>query len=155
MRKIRVNWRIVRGVLAGALVVYFVYWSCTPPAGRDRNGCWVHLATFHRRIEGRVRIIDTFVDRSGVGFYLENRNLQESYDVFSDELVAMYRHGLIAKGDSIVKDSGTRSGYVVRKGKDSVYIELMSYRPECDNLPYERQIELMKKYPHSFHDWRY
>lgn len=151
----RINWRLIRGVLAGVFVFCFVYSMCTPPAGRDHNGCWVHLATYHRRIEGRVRIIDTFVDRSGVGFYLENRVLKESYRVYSDELVKLYRYGLIARGDFIVKDSGTHSGFVIRDGKDTICIELLWRRPECDKLPYERQVELMRKYPVNFHDKRY
>lgn len=142
--------RNIRAFVVALFVFIIMQALCNRPSGRDRDGCWVHVATVHRAIVGRVSIIDTLVDRSGVGFYIKNSDLKESYDCYSQDLVSCYRRGEIGIGDTIVKDSGTRVGYVRRPGKEDLYIELLTYRPECDDLPIDQQRDMMRTYPHDF-----
>jgi hypothetical protein len=64
----------IRDIVVALFSFIFMHMVCNRPSGRDRDGCWVHVATVHRAIVGRVFIIETHVDRSRTGLYVENSN---------------------------------------------------------------------------------
>jgi hypothetical protein len=53
-------------------VFILMHMVCYQPAGRHHDGCRLHVATMLQAIEWKVLVIDTLVDRSRTGRYVDN-----------------------------------------------------------------------------------
>jgi len=119
---------------------------------RDYSGCWYRFQIIERTVIGKVSLIDTVQDRSGVGFYVKNDNVMESYRVYSDTLVQMYRNGQVNVGDMIIKYPQTRYGYVVSQSGSRYYIELLDEWYSCDSMSARSRDSIIRKFPVDFSD---
>lgn len=116
----------------------------------DRSHCSYRIHLIERSFHGRITIIDTVVDRSGVGVYVDNEELGESYDTYSDTLVALYREGRLSIGDEVLKNSNTRYGYVLRSNGERMHVPLLNARVACDTLSKEERDGLKRRFPVDF-----
>lgn len=117
---------------------------------RDYSGCWYRFQIIERSIVGRIATIDTVHDRSGVGFYIKNEQEKETFGVYSDTLLSMYRNGDVNVGDMILKYSQTQYGYIVGRDGRTYYVKLLNERKLCDTMSARSRDSIIRKFPVDF-----
>lgn len=117
---------------------------------RDYSGCWYRFQIIERSIVGRIATIDTVHDRSGVGFYIKNEQEKETFGVYSDTLLSMYRNGDVNIGDMILKYPQTKYGYIVGRDGRIYYVSLLNDRKLCDTMSARSRDSIVRKFPVDF-----
>lgn len=105
----------------------------------DENHCYYYLAMYKYQCKGVVTLIDTKVDRSGVGIYVDNFGIEEHYRFYTDSLASQ-----VSVGDSIFKYKNSIYGYIKKYNGKVIYLSLLNKREECDVIPDVTKEEIIK-----------
>lgn len=144
------RWTIVGRLIASCWVLFIIYCAYMGSQTHDRDNCYYDFSLHAHSVKGVLFIIDTTVDRSGVGFFVVDSVKMESYDFWSDSLLALYRKGALGLGDSVFKNSHTRFGRIKTSSTLLDSVELRSYNEICDEYTEYQRAEVMRQYPVSF-----
>ncbi|MFN8367496.1 MAG: hypothetical protein U0Y96_09720 [Candidatus Kapaibacterium sp.] len=132
-------------VFIGFFVIIHIFDKINP--SNDTNNCYYYLAMYKYQCKGVVTHIDTVVDRSGVGVYVDNYNVGENYNFYSDSLKQ-----LAWVGDSVFKFKNSIYGYIKKYNGQIFYLSLLRKRDECDMLSDSLKEEIIRTSGVNFKD---